>query len=314
MELLFITVLLCIASFLYLKIADHFNIIDKPNNRSSHAEPTIRGGGILFLFALWIYFYTSDFNYAFVVLGVTLIAAVSFIDDIKTLSSGIRLPFQFIAVLLVLQQIDLFVLPWWAVVTVTIVGVGFVNLYNFMDGINGITGLYSLAVFSGLYILNHATQVVDQDLLRCTMLSLLVFGFYNFRKKARCFAGDIGSISIALLLFFIGALLLYTLQAPVLLLFIAVYSADAIITIVYRKYLGEKIIEPHRHHIYQKLVDNTKLSHMQVSLLYMCTQLLVNLLVFYGYTKSIEFQFTMVVGVSVVFVLLYIVVFRKVTL
>lgn len=305
-----VTAILIALSFVYLKVADHFNIIDKPNNRSSHTEPTIRGGGVLFLFALWVYFFMSDFSYPFVVLGVSLIAFVSFVDDIKTLSSKIRLPFQFLAILLVMQEIDLFVLPWWMIGFVTIIGVGFMNYYNFMDGINGITGLYSLVVCSGLYIVNQEKQLVDQDLLRYIMISIVVFGFYNFRKKARCFAGDIGSISIAVLLFFIGGSLMYQLQAPVLILLVTVYSVDAILTIAYRKYVGEQIMEPHRHHIYQKLVDIKKLPHLFVAILYFLLQLLINVVVIYTFKKSMQVQLITVFCVILVCVLVYISAFK----
>lgn len=305
-----IAVLLIVLSMVYMKIADKFNIIDKPNHRSSHTIPTIRGGGSLFLFALWIYFIISDFTYPYLVLGVSLIAIVSFVDDIKTLSSKVRFPFQLIAVILVFQEMGLFDTPWWSLLLIAIVGVGFINFYNFMDGINGITGLYSLAVFSGLYVINQEVLVIDQDLLRIVMISLVVFGYYNFRKKARCFAGDIGSISIAVILFYVGTSLVYKLNAPVIILCSVVYGVDTIITLFYRKYLGEKLTDPHRHHIYQKLVDVSGLSHMKVAISYFMLQLGINIVVLATYQKSIQVQLITFCCVVLVCISLYLVIFN----
>ena len=303
-------IILGVLSVVYLKLAERFNIIDKPNNRSSHTIPTIRGGGILFFIAVWIFFFQNDFQYLFLILGITAIGVVSFIDDLKTLSSKVRLPFQFVAILLVMQEVDLFVLPWWVYIIVVIVGVGFINFYNFMDGINGITGLYSLSVLGGMYMINSKVGLIDPSLIIIVAISILIFGYYNFRRKARFFAGDIGSISIAVVLFYIGAVLIYRLESPIILLLIITYATDAILTIVYRKYLGERIMEPHRHHIYQKLVDLAKLGHIQVSIIYSLIQGGVCLIVYHFFEAVLITQWMIMAGIIAVFVLIYIGVFK----
>ena len=310
MALYSIVLLILIAlSFVYLKIAERYNIVDKPNERSSHSEPTIRGGGILFYVALCLFFCTHNFQYPYLVLGVTLIGGVSFIDDLKTLSSKIRLPFQFLAIVLVLMQVNFLDFSWWELMPLLIIGVGFINIYNFMDGINGITGLYSLVVLSGFYMINQETQVVDTDLLIYLMFSIAVFGYYNFRLKARFFAGDIGSISIAVILFFIGGTLLYKIEAPVLLLFVVVYGADAILTIIYRAILGEKIFDPHRRHIYQKLVDVTKTPHLWVAGGYAIVQLMINAIVYFTYKEAFLTQLIVFFSVCIALIISYIVLF-----
>jgi len=86
------------------------------------------------------------------------------------------------------------------VLVALIVCVGIINAYNFMDGINGITGGYSLSVLLPLIYLNTTDNFISQDYLYVVGMSLLVFCFFNFRKKAKCFAGDVGSISIAFIL------------------------------------------------------------------------------------------------------------------
>ena len=298
--------LLILFSVLYLKLAEYFNIIDKPNQRSSHTIPTIRGGGILFLIALWLFFLSSNFEYPYLVLGTTLVGGISFIDDLKTLSSRLRLPFQFLAILLILIQVGLLGIPWWIISILVIIGVGFINIYNFMDGINGITGLYSLSVLLGFYLINTNEQIVHPNLLIYLALSLLVFGYYNFRRKARFFAGDIGSISIAVIFYFMGCLFIYELEAPIILLLIVVYGTDAVLTVVYRKSIGEHIMEPHRHHIYQKLIDFYKIPHLLISIGYTILQLMVNYVVYKSYSSSHIVQYSILLAVFVFFIFLYI--------
>lgn len=312
MEYLIIFLVLCLLSFIYIKLADKFNIIDKPNHRSSHTTPTIRGGGILFLLAILIYFFTSGFQYPFFILGVSLIAIISFLDDIITLSSNLRLPFQFIAIALCLFQIGFSTNDFLILIPLLIFGVGFINVYNFMDGINGITGLYSVVLLFGLFFINLKEHVVDDDLLIYAILSLIVFGFYNFRKKARMFAGDIGSISIAVLFFFLGTYFMKEIKAPILILFVLIYGVDAVLTILYRKYIGEKITDPHRKHIYQKLVHVVKLPHLKVAFFYAITQAVICVVIYFGYTISVISQLIIIFSCIVIFALLYLFLFKMI--
>jgi len=310
MNYLLITILLIICAVVYIRLAQKFNIVDNPNYRSSHTLPTIRGGGILFYVAVALFFVLSDFKYPYFFMGASGIALVSFIDDIKTLSAKVRLPFQFFAIALVLHQTGLFDSSILIISFLLIVGVGFINLYNFMDGINGITGLYSLVVLSGFMALNYRENIVSENLIEFVILSILVFGYYNFRTKARIFAGDIGSISLAMVIFFLGLSFIATLNAPIIILMVVVYGVDSVLTIVYRIYLKENIAQPHRHHIYQKLVDVKKWSHLQVSGMYAGIQLIVNMLVFVTYKLPILEQFAILVGCIVLGVLGYVWLFR----
>lgn len=303
--------LLVFLSFAYLKIANRFNIIDKPNNRSSHKTPTIRGGGILFYLGILIYFVVSGFQYPYFFTGVTLIAIISFIDDIITLSSSFRLPFQFLTIGLCILQLGLDI-DFWLLIPLLIVGVGFINIYNFMDGINGITGFYSIITLLTLLFINVNENVVGNNLLIYTLMSLVVFGFYNFRVKARMFAGDIGSISIAVMLFFVIVLFIVALEAPVFILLVVVYGADTLMTMLYRKlFLKEKVTEAHRHHVYQKLVDIKKMPHIKVSLVYTIIQIVVNFLILKTYNKALMIQWVMLISIISFFILFYIIIFKK---
>ncbi|MGY5351713.1 MraY family glycosyltransferase [Wenyingzhuangia sp. IMCC45533] len=310
MTYLIIFLIMTICSVAYLKLAIKFNIIDKPNQRSSHTIPTIRGGGVLFFISILLFFITSKGQYPYFFIGTFIIAFVSFIDDLKTLSSRFRLPFQFLAISLILFQIYGFTIPFWIFIPLMILGVGFINLYNFMDGINGITGIFSLVILSALYMVNRDIKVINNDLFIYQVIAIIVFGFYNFRKKARFFAGDIGSISLAMMVFFTGLFMIYEQNSPIFLMFMIVYGADSTLTVFYRLFvIKENIGEPHRHHIYQKLVDRTSLSHIQVSLLYALVQSIVSLIIFQFCHLEFVNQLIVMGLITVVFISLYIGVF-----
>ncbi len=272
-----ITILLILLELAYFRVADRFNIIDKPNLRSSHTSITLRGGGIVFLFGAWIYAAFFGLDYGWFLLGLTLIGLVSFIDDIHSLPDSARLVVQFVAMFLMFHQFGILNWhDWWVVLIALIVCVGITNAYNFMDGINGITGGYSLAVLAPLIYLNQSLNFIDMPFLYMTGLSLLVFCFFNFRKKAKCFAGDVGSITIAfILLFALGKLVLQTVDFSYI-IFLAVYGADTIPTICHRIQLHENLGEAHRKHAYQLMANELKIPHVQVSLLYMAIQLAIS--------------------------------------
>lgn len=269
-----IFVVLILMELAYFRIADRFNIIDKPNQRSSHTAVVLRGGGIIFLLGIWLYFSLFGLQYPWFILGLSLIGLISFVDDIHSLPDSVRLVVQFLAMGMMFFQFGILNLQdWWIVIIALIVCVGIINAYNFMDGINGITGGYSIAVLLPLIYLNHCLRFIDMPYLYVTGLSLLVFCFFNFRKKARCFAGDVGSISMAFILLFpLGRLILLTGDFSYLAL-LAVYGADAILTICHRIQLHENLGEAHRKHAYQLMANELHLPHVAVSSLYMALQL-----------------------------------------
>ena len=207
-----ILVLLFLTELFYFRVADRCNIIDKPNERSSHTKVTLRGGGIIFYFGAFAYFLTSGFEYPWFLLALTLVTFISFVDDIKSTGQMTRLLFHFFAMALMFYQWGLFSLSWWWIVIALIVCTGIINAYNFMDGINGITGGYSLVILAALaYVNKEVVTFVEADFIYTVICSVLVFCFFNFRKRAKCFAGDVGSVSIAfILLFLIGRLIIGT--------------------------------------------------------------------------------------------------------
>lgn len=282
---------LFLLELLYFKIADKYNIIDKPNERSSHTRITLRGGGVIFYLGALIYFFTSHFHYPWFFTGLTLISAISFVDDIRPISQKVRLLFHFTGMGLMIYQWTLMNVEWawWYAIIALILCTGIINAYNFMDGINGITGGYSLIILISLAYINHyLTHFADINLIYILILAVLVFGFFNFRKKAKCFAGDVGSVSMAfILVFLIGQLILTTRDFSYIILLV-VYGVDSILTIIHRIMLKENIGLPHRKHLYQIMANELKISHLWVSLIYMLVQAVIMIGYFliepYGYS------------------------------
>ena len=308
MYYLIILVLLFLAELFYFHIADKYNIIDKPNERSSHTRITLRGGGIIFYLGALAYFLTSQFEYPWFMLALTLVTAISFVDDIRSMSQGLRLVFHFTAMGLMFYQWELFALPWWTVGVALIVCTGIINAYNFMDGINGITGGYSLVVLGTLAFINHrVVSFVEPGLIYTMLCAVLVFNFFNFRKRAKCFAGDVGSVSIAfIILFLIGKLIIDTEDFSWIVL-LAVYGVDSVLTIVHRLMLHENIGLPHRKHLYQIMANELKIPHVAVSLTYMVVQGVVVA----GYLVLREYGYVYLAGSILLLSILYLLFMKR---
>ena len=281
---------LFVLELVYFKIADRYNIIDKPNHRSAHTEITLRGGGIIFPIAFLLFLGSqiiqqksliSPQNYFIFGIGLLAICIISFIDDILDLSSKIRLVFHFISVSLLLCFINAFqLLPIWSIPILFIVIIGILNAYNFMDGINGMTGLYSLVVLGSLlYVNQNIIKFTDKNFIVYPFLACLVFLFFNFRKKAKCFMGDIGSLGISFWVLGLLGLLIIKTQELKYLLFLTVYGVEVVLTILERLILKENIFEAHRRHLYQLFSNEKKVSHLVVSAIYAFLQLLINVIV-----------------------------------
>ena len=306
--ILIIILLLFAAELLYFRIADHFNIIDNPNERSSHSSVTLRGGGILFWVGVLFYFLMNGWHYPWFFAGLTLVAAISFADDVKLQSPIVRLVLQFIGLLLMSIQWQLFDFSWIVVVLVIVVSVGVLNAFNFMDGINGITGGYSLAVLASLwYVNNYVTAFVDNNLIYLVFLALLVFNFFNFRIKAKCFAGDVGAVSIAFILIFILGMLIIKTGDLSYIAFLLVYGVDSVLTIVHRILLKENITEPHRMHLYQLLSNELKVPQLLVSTIYAVLQLLIS----FGFIMFYSVSLWYLVIVAVLLTVVYLIIKRK---
>lgn len=287
---------------LYFKIADRFNIIDKPNERSSHSTIVLRGGGIIFAISIIVWMiwqmvqgeWLTVNGYLPFVIGLVLVAGVSFWDDIHSLPDSLRMIVQIFSILLMFWSINLglgFMVhgSWFWQVLIAVVAlffcVGATNIINFMDGINGITAAYAMAMLVPIALVNgswlkvHGFGFIEPSYLIVAIIGVLVFSIFNFRPKgkAKCFAGDVGSIGIAfIILFALGRLMVATGDVSYIVFFL-LYGVDGTMTIIHRIMLHEHLGEAHRKHAYQLMANELGMSHVAVSLLYMVIQLVISL-------------------------------------
>lgn len=309
-----IAALLVLIELCYFLVADKFNIIDKPNERSSHSYVVLRGGGIIFLLGAWIWCAFFGCNYIWFLVALTIAAGVSFVDDIVSLPDTVRLVCQFSAMALMFYQLDmLHVDMWWIVVLALIVSVGASNVINFMDGINGITGAYAMASLIPLFLLNRELAFMDESLIVVIALADLVFCYFNFRPrgKAKCFAGDVGSMGIAyILLFMIGSLIMKTGDVTYL-IFLLVYGVDGCLTICHRIMLHDNLGKVHRKHAYQLMANELKMSHITVSLLYMGLQLVISLVFVFFIPDTVAAHLLYLLTVTVLLSIAYIMFMKR---
>ena len=310
-----IFVLLLFAELVYFRIADKYNIIDKPNQRSSHTTIVLRGGGIIFLIGAWVWSAFFGFEYPWFLAGLTLVAGVSFVDDIRSLPDSVRLVAQFAAAAMAFYQLGILHWEmWWIVLVALVVYVGATNVINFMDGINGITAGYALAVLVPLALVNtNYHGFVDQSLIMATMIAAVVFCIFNFRSKgrAKCFAGDVGSIGVAfIMLFLLGNVILKTGDITWL-IFLLVYGVDGCLTIVHRIMLHENLGEAHRKHAYQIMANELKIGHVKVTLLYMAMQLAVSLGFIYLCPNTALCHWMYLIGALAVLAIAYVLFMKK---
>lgn len=328
-----IFVLLLVAELVYFRIADKCNIIDKPNQRSSHSTIVLRGGGIIFLIGAWVWSLFFGFDYPWFLAGLTLVSGVSFVDDIRSLPDSVRLVAQFAAAAMAFYQLDILHWDmWWIVLVALVVYVGATNVINFMDGINGITAGYALAVLIPLGLLNTNYQelamnlatncssvfssdgvFVDQSLIVASIIAAVVFCIFNFRPKgkAKCFAGDVGSIGIAfIMLFLLGNVIIKT-EDITWLIFLLVYGVDGCLTIVHRIMLHENLGEAHRKHAYQIMANELKIGHVKVTLLYMAIQLVVSLGFIYLCPNTPLCHWMYLIGALAVLAIAYVLFMKK---
>jgi UDP-GlcNAc:undecaprenyl-phosphate GlcNAc-1-phosphate transferase len=291
-------IVMIVLELIYFTLARKFAIVDRPNERTLHLNPTIRGGGVIFFFAPWIYYLLSfDISLRFL-LGLTLVSVAGFIDDVVNLKSGIRLTIQVLALTMMFYDIGYFnTFNVLALVLLIIAATAALNAYNFMDGINGITAGYSLVVIGTLLYFNQAFhQFIANDFLLLVLGSLMVFSFFNFRTHAKCFAGDVGSTTMAFILIYCIMTLVFATGNYIFIMLLAVYGVDSALTIAHRLMRRENIFKAHRFHLYQVIVHHFKVPHLVMSALYMIIQLAINWIVINNLNNPIGFQY--MVGAS----------------
>ena len=281
-----IAIILLIAELVYFKIADHFNIIDKPNERSSHTTIVLRGGGVIFTLTMiaWAVMMVVQGNdissYLPFLVGLLMVAGISFVDDIHSLPDSLRMVIQIVAYLLMFWSMGMMQWSmWWIIPIALFFCVGATNIINFMDGINGITAGYGLAMLIPILLLDYNMYFIEVSYIVVAIIGILVFSIFNFRPKgkAKCFAGDVGSIAIAfIILFALGKLMLMTGDVTYIVFFLW-YGVDGAMTIFHRIMLHENLGHAHRKHAFQLMSNELNMGHVTVTLIYMIGQLVVSL-------------------------------------
>ncbi len=328
-----IVVVLFVLELVYFRIADKFNIIDKPNERSSHSSIVLRGGGIIFLIGVFIWALVSLCNgfgveqtvYPWFLLAVLLAAGISFVDDVRSLPDSVRLVVQFMAMGLLILQLFLsakgsglftgsnLLLNVVIIIIALIICVGATNIYNFMDGINGITAGYSFAVLLPLFLVNQKVAYMPDSFLIVALLSVLIFAYFNFRPrgKAKCFAGDVGSVGMAFILLFAIGLLIVATEDVTWLIFLLVYGVDGCLTIVHRFMLHEHLGEAHRKHAYQIMANELKMSHPIVALIYTGLQLAISFGFIYLIPNTVIAHWIYLISALLLLSLIYVIFMKK---
>lgn len=276
MNYVIILILLVFCIHLYFKIASHFKIIDNPIERSSHSVETFTGGGIIFPIAVVFWLINANFNYLYFFYGLSLIAFISFLDDIYNMKQFYRLCFHIVSVSFLFFQLNLINIPIWLSIFIFLIVIGWINAFNFMDGINGISVLYAGISLLTFYLVPDLTNY--RLIMEYVGIALIVFGYFNVRNNSIVFLGDVGSMSIAFVLAFLMMTLIHKTHRWEYIILFSVYGIDSVLTIAQRIYNKENIFNAHRLHLYQYLVDKKNYSHLLVSAIYSVVQLFINVI------------------------------------
>jgi UDP-N-acetylmuramyl pentapeptide phosphotransferase/UDP-N-acetylglucosamine-1-phosphate transferase len=280
----------------------------RPNARSSHKAPTPQGGGIAVVaatlmvsaFVLWVLDGpVSPFGRTFGLLfaAASLIALLGALDDIRGLGVGTRLAGQAVAVALVLAALPADasiapVLPWWIErALLFLAGLWFVNLVNFMDGLDWMTVAETVPVAGGLVLLSALGALPAHGLVIALALFGAVLGFAPFnRPVARLFLGDVGSLPLGLMLGYLLVLVAAAGHVAAALLLPLYYLADATLTLLRRLRAGEKVWQAHRSHFYQRATDNGFTVMQVVARVFALNLALVALAVFSVWQRGLAVQ------------------------
>ena len=274
-----IFIILFVLEIAYISFARKNGIVALPNERSSHRSEVVSGGGIIFFFALLVWWIWNGFAGWSAITAFALLALVSFVDDMREVAVRVRLAVQFIAVALLVWSTGMMPesVGLWLVAIVA--GVGMINAFNFMDGINGGLGSYALVLFLACAYINLYVypDFVPDNMPLVMVMACVVFIIFNFRKSAVCFSGDVGSIVAGAVSFYILLRLILVTGNPGWLVLVAVYGVDVILTLCRRLLRRQNIFRAHRMHAYQLACNELGRSHLAVACFIVLLQILIDI-------------------------------------
>ncbi len=281
-----------IFTLMYIRIAHFYKIYDHPVGRSSHVNRTITGFGVFVLFGLLLYSIAFPYTLkSFFIIGLLMISTISYIDDLVFVKHFIRLVFQIFALTLMAIELpfnymmDFEKLP--LIIAIVILGIGVLNAFNFMDGINGMLGLTNLVILLSFLWLNsnsvdingNPISFIRNEFLYTYIIGVSIFLGLNLRRKAIVFAGDTGSIALAFIILYLMLNLIFKTGNYAYFLLFAVFGIDAGLTVIFKLLLRENIFVPHRDFLFKKLVHVGKYKHVNISVIYASLQALINVIV-----------------------------------
>ncbi len=281
-----------IFTLMYIRIAHFYKIYDHPVGRSSHLNRTITGFGVFVLFGLLLYSVAFPYTLkSFFIIGLLMISTISYIDDLVFVKHFIRLVFQIFALILMAIELpfnymlDFEKIP--LIIAIVILGIGVLNAFNFMDGINGMLGLTNLVILlSFLWLNSNSVDVqgnqisfIRNEFLYTYIIGVSIFLGLNLRRKAIVFAGDTGSIALAFIILYLMLNLIFKTGNYAYFLLFAVFGIDAGLTVIFKLLLRENIFVPHRDFLFKKLVHVGKYKHVNISIIYASLQALINVIV-----------------------------------
>jgi len=304
-NIFFVCALIAI-ELIYFRIARFYKILDHPNNRSLHEKPTIRGGGIIFYLSALLFYVLTFKSDPYFIIALSIVSIVGFVDDMRSLSSILRFVVQSIAFALVLFNLNA-ELSYWILILILILSVGILNAFNFMDGINGLTGGYGFIALASILVVNvYHFNFIESDFIYSIIAAVVVFCYFNFRTKAVCFAGDIGSLSLGFVIIFLLTRLILSSFNFMFVFFLTVYGVDSVLTILHRLIRKENIFKAHRLHFFQIIVSSGRVSHVQMSILYMIVQLIINVALISSLNLPLLWQYSIGLVMTLLIALLYI--------
>jgi len=253
-------------TIIFRRIALQRKLLDIPNIRSSHTQPTPRGGGLAIVLSWYIgliglrYLELIEPNLFYALISGAILAIVSFLDDLYDIKPHFRILFQFVTVILGICFIGGFriiytngyVLNYPFIFScIAIIGVmWFINLYNFLDGIDGYASTEAIAVLLGMFI------IVKNPIFLLLIFAVLGFLIWNW-PKAKIFMGDTGSTQLGYVLIILGIYFNNSLKINFAgwLILTSLFWFDATLTLFYRWRNKEKLSQAHRKHYYQRIVQ-----------------------------------------------------------
>jgi UDP-N-acetylmuramyl pentapeptide phosphotransferase/UDP-N-acetylglucosamine-1-phosphate transferase len=324
-----ITILIYLLVFILTYIGVEFfrrwslrkKLFDIPNERSSHSSPTPRGGGLIVVlitlaaFVFYLIYFSHQIPIYFLS-GVILIASISWIDDLYSISFGWRFLIHSITAILAIVGLgfwDIVYIPFWGNLTLGPIGylitfcwiVWLTNAFNFMDGIDGIAGIHAFSAGLGWLIISQILGFEIAGILGGILaISSFAFLLHNW-EPAKIFMGDVCSAFLGFS-FAVMPLLAKTETEPtnqtilpiISVMLVWFFVFDSLITFIKRLFRREKVWEAHREHIYQQLIING-FSHQTVSLIYgFISMILIVLIILWLYYKS---PFGFILGVTTIF-------------